>query len=154
MPAAALAEVERAAAGGAGTADPKSLEAGWHIYVELATRIATQDLAAGTGLVGEAIASLYALSGEVRKELKSVPPFGSGGRADSIEGLGLRILNEGLRPFLAEWHPRYERFKATGKDEAEWDEADACRAALAATRERCLPLARAFSQKVGAPALP
>jgi hypothetical protein len=115
MPAAALAEAESAAAGGAGAADPKSLEAGWHIYVELATRIATQDLAAGTGLIAEAIASLYALSGEIRKELKSVPPLGSGGRADSIEGLGLRILNEGLRPFLAKWHPRYERFKGSSR---------------------------------------
>ena len=36
------------------------------IYIETATRIATQELPPGVGLLGEAISSLYALFGEIR----------------------------------------------------------------------------------------
>jgi hypothetical protein len=133
--------------------DAESLKAGWLIYVETATRIATQDLPAGAGLLGEAIASLYTLFGEVRTALRAMPPARSGGQADSIEGLALSLLNEGLRPFLAEWHPRYEAFKALKKPEAEWDEAEACRVALAETRQRCLPLVCAIGKQLHAPAL-
>jgi hypothetical protein len=133
--------------------DAESLKAGWLIYVEAATRIATQELPAAAGLLGEAIASLYALFGEVRTALRTMPPARSGGRADSIEGLALKLLNEGLRPFLAEWHPRYEAFKALKKPEAEWEEAQACRAELAATRQRCLPLVCAIGKQLHAPPL-
>jgi hypothetical protein len=130
------------------------LKAGWLIYVEAATRIATQELPAAAGLLGEAIASLYALFGEVRTALKAMPPARSGASANSIKGLALRLLNEGLRPFLAEWHPRYEVFKRLQQPEAEWDQAEACRAALAATRQRCLEMVRALGQQLRAPPLP
>lgn len=118
-----LATAERAA----GTpSDAESLKAGWQIYVEAATRIATQELPAGAGRLGEAIASLYALFGEIRAAMKAMPPARSRGCRDSIEGLALILLNEGLRPFLAEWHPLYEAFKVSGRPEADWDQAEAC----------------------------
>jgi hypothetical protein len=132
--------------------DSETLKAGWRIYVEAATRIATQELPAGAGLLGEAIASLYTLTGEIRAALKAIPASSSG-RPDEIEGLALGLLNEAVRPFLAEWHPRYEAFKSRGRPEAEWEHGEACRAALAATRQRCLPLVRALGRKVGAPPL-
>src|SRR5262249_23233409 len=134
--------------------DAESLKVGWVIYIETATRIATQELPSGVGLLGEAISSLYALFGEIRTALKAIPPARSVGAHDSIEGLALSLLNEGLRPFLAEWHPRYEAFRALGRPEDEWDQADACRSALAATRQRCLPIARALGKQLRAPPLP
>ena len=145
-----LAAVETAAGE---VRDADSLKVAWRIYVEVVTRVAIQELPAGKGLLGEAIASLYALAGEIRSELKPIPPGRSGGNPESIEGLALALLNEGLRPFLSEWHPRYETFKALGKPEAEWDQAEACRAALAAARQRCLPTIRALGQKLRAPPL-
>jgi hypothetical protein len=147
----ALAHEEAAASA---PRDAESLKAGWLIYIETTTRIATQDLPLGTGLLGEAIASLYVLFGEIRAALKTIPPARSVGAHDSIEGLAFRLLNEGLRPFLAEWHPRYEAFRALGRPEAEWDQADACRSALAATRQRCLPIARTLGEQLHAPPLP
>jgi hypothetical protein len=124
------------------------------MYIETATRIATQELPLGAGLLGEAISSLYGLFDEVRTALKAIPPGRSVGADDSIEGLGFRLLNEGLRPFLAEWHPRYEAFRSSGRPEDEWDQADACRLALGATRKRCLPLAHALGKLLHAPPLP
>ena len=50
-----------------------ALKAGWRIYVEAMTRIATQELPAGAGLLGEAIASLHTLTGKIRDELASLP---------------------------------------------------------------------------------
>jgi hypothetical protein len=134
--------------------DAESLKAGWLIYIEAATRISTQELPSGVGLLGEAIASLYVLFGEIRTALKAIPPARSGGAHDSVEGLAFSLLNEALRPFLAEWHPRYEAFKALGRPEDEWEQADACRSALAATRQRCLPISRKLGEQLHAPPLP
>jgi hypothetical protein len=147
----ALAHAEAAAGA---PRDAESLKAGWLIYIETTTRIATQELPSDVGLLGEAIASLYVLFGEIRTALKGIPPARSAGGHDSTEGLAFSLLNEGLRPFLAEWHPRYEALKALGRPEDEWDKADACRSALAAARRRCLPIARTLGEQLRAPPLP
>jgi hypothetical protein len=89
----ALAHAEAAAGA---LRDAESLKAGWLIYIATATRIATQELPSGVGLLGEAIASLYALFGEVRTALKAIPPARLVGAHDSIEGLAFSLLNEGL----------------------------------------------------------
>jgi hypothetical protein len=117
IPAMATSEALAHAEITAGAARDDALKAGWHIYVETATRIATQELPPGAGLLGEAIGSLYVLFGEIRGGLKLIPPARSLGAPVSIEALAFRLLNEGLRPFLAEWHPRYEAFRALGRPE-------------------------------------
>ena len=149
-PAEDLAAAEAAAAA---APDAGALRAGWEIYVEVASRLPPPGLAPGGGRLGEAIGSLQTLAGEVRAALKAMAPSRSGRWDDAIETHALRLLNEGLTPFLAEWGPRYQMLEAAGRSETKWGRAEACRAALAATRERVLPIIRALGRKVGAPPL-
>jgi hypothetical protein len=46
--------------------DPEHIKGGWRIFVECATRISTQPLTTGAGLLGEALQSLYKLFGTIR----------------------------------------------------------------------------------------
>ncbi len=140
------------------SADAGLLQAGWRIYVEAATRIRAHRMPRGPGVLGEAIAAFDALAGEVRAELKAMPPpmakDGAEGGADTIQGLALDLLNDGIEPFLAEWRPRWRRFAAAARSETKWSRAEACRTALAAAIERCRPTIRALGRKIGAPPLP
>ena len=54
--------------------DPDRIKVGWRIFVENASRISTQPLAAGGGVLREALDSLYKLFGIIRDELKTVGP--------------------------------------------------------------------------------
>lgn len=63
------------------------------------------------GLVREALNSLYSLFGTTRGVLKAAGPD-VGASRDSVGGIalaqpaaGIAVLNNGLRPFLAKWHP-------------------------------------------------
>jgi hypothetical protein len=64
------------------------------------------------------------------------------------------LLSEVLQPFLTEWRPRHRRFVAAERAEAKWRRAEECRAALIATRDRCLPIIKTIGREIGAPALP
>ncbi len=130
-----------------------SLRAAWHIYIEAASRLPSPALAPGGDRLGAAIASLEVLADEVRANLKTMRPGRSGRDGDTIEGHLLRLLQEGLTPFLAEWRPRHARFQQTARPETKWGRAEACRDALAATRDRCLPIVRALGRQVNAPIL-
>lgn len=145
------AELTAAEALAAAPIEPAALIAGWQIYVEAATRIPARDLPNGPGVLGEAIAALDLLANAIRAGLKAMPPAAG---TDTIPALSLRLLNEGVAPFLAEWRPRYHGFAASERPEAKWGRAEACRAALAATIERCQPTICALGGKVGAPLLP
>jgi hypothetical protein len=147
----AAAELQKLEADAGRPEGQDALKAGWRIYVETTTRIATQELPAGAGLLGEAIASLYTLTGKIRDELASLPPSSALAAPVGIAALGIRLINEGLRPFLAEWHPRYDAFKILGQPEASWDEADECRVALADARQRCLAIVAVLAQRIGVP---
>ena len=154
IPALAAAEDLAAAEAAATTLPaPESLRAAWHIYIEAMSRLPSPALAPGGGRLGEAIASLDALADEARANLKTLPPGRSGRDGDTIEGLLLRLLHEGLTPFLAEWQPRHARFQQTARPESKWRRAEACRVALAATRARCLPIVRALGRQINAPIL-
>ncbi len=78
--------------------------AAWALYVQLATRIATQKLDP-EGSAQEALRSLYTLFGSVRETLLAVGPDAVDG-PDFVGPLAVRLLNEGLRPFLTTWHNR------------------------------------------------
>jgi hypothetical protein len=150
----ALDELTGAEAAANPPPDSPSIAAGWHIYVEAAARLPMQDLPSAPGALGEAIASLDTLSDEIRQALKAAPPASPNCAAETIQALALGLLTEGIQPFLAEWRPRYQRFLATDRGEAKWRRADECRAALIATRQRCLPTIEAIGHKIGAPPLP
>jgi hypothetical protein len=123
--------------------DERQRTAGWHIFVELATRIATQTLHPRTGLIRETLSSLYQLFERIRTELKSMPPPRgglTGGQAD-METYVLTILNQAIRPCLARWHPRLKQWEATGMPEGEWPLADMCRHDLETTRRLVLAYA-------------
>lgn len=80
--------------------------AAWELYVELITRVAVADLAPGTGLLREALNSLYSLFETARDILKrhgdEIRAAEGGG---ALAELTTAILNQVLRPVLAEWHP-------------------------------------------------
>lgn len=127
-------------------------QVGWRIFVEMSTRVATQSLQEGTGNLREALSSLYILFDLVRTELKSMAPSSIplSKNEFTVEGYGILLLNDALRPFLSRWHPRLQRWEATGRPEPEWPLASFCRDDLEATRQRVLLYTRALGQIVGA----
>lgn len=113
-------------------ADEVQQRAAWELYVELRTRIATQplfskDKETGTeeyvGLLREALDSLYRMFSITRDILRKAGPEVADG-ADSFGPLAIDILNEGLRPFTAKWHPlllQYEEQRPEDVDRVSWE---------------------------------
>ena len=85
--------------------DPRERQAAWELYVELATRIATQPLDPDTGIAREALTSLHQLFAITRATLRAAGPE-VGATGGSVGYLAISVLNHGLRPFLSRWHPR------------------------------------------------
>jgi hypothetical protein len=92
-------------------ADPTEQNAAWSLYVELVTRIAVQSLGSEQGLLREALNSLYTLFGTTREVLKSSGPK-VGASKHSVGGIAIAVLNNGLRPFMSQWHPLLEEWEA------------------------------------------
>src|SRR5688500_11600764 len=92
-------------------ADPTERRAAWSLYVELVTRIAIQPLEIDQGLVREALTSLYSLFATTRATLKEASPD-VGCSRESVGGIAIAVLNNGLRPFLAKWHPLLQTWDA------------------------------------------
>lgn len=118
--------------------------AAWSLYVEYATRVTTQSLAPGQGSIRESLTSLYNLFAITRDVLKAAGPRVAEG-PDSLGPLAIRVLNEGVRPFLVDWHSRLGAYEdeqriaqrdqlAPGADpvidEEAWDQAAEFREAL------------------------
>jgi hypothetical protein len=121
-------------------ADPTERRAAWSLYVELVTRIAVQPLESSEGLLREALNSLYSLFGTTREILKQAGPD-VGASHDSVGGIAIAVLNNGLRPVLAKWHPILQTWEAqrpphlSPKDhERNWSEEKQLRAELEALR--------------------
>lgn len=93
-------------------ADPTERCAAWELYVELVTRVAVQSLSAEAGTLREALTSLYTLFGSTREILRSAGPS-VGASRDSVGGIAIAVLNNGLRPFLSTWHPLLQEWEAT-----------------------------------------
>ncbi len=131
--------------------DLRQRDAGWRIFVELATRISTQKLEPGTGLIREALSSHYRLFELIRGELKSMPPNSKKLAADEvdIEGFAIAVLNLALRPCLSRWHPLLQQWEARGEPESQWPLADACRSDLEATREAVVTLTSQLGEALG-----
>jgi hypothetical protein len=116
-------------------------QAAWSLYVELVTRITSQPLAAEEGLLREALTSLYRIFSITRDVLKQAGP-GVGIEKNSVGGIAIAVLNEGLRPFLAKWHPKLQDWEAkcpSGTSQLEheknWSEREQCRSELEQLRQ-------------------
>ena len=79
-------------------------KAAWKLYVELYTRIATQELGKDEGFLREALTSLHDIFKITREILKEAGPAVADGE-QSLGFYAMAILNMELRPFLAKWHP-------------------------------------------------
>lgn len=91
--------------------DTTERDAAWKLYVELITRVAVQPLDADAGLVREALTSLYSLFGSTREILRTAGPK-VGASKESVGGIAIAVLNNGLRPFLSKWHPILQEWEA------------------------------------------
>lgn len=74
-------------------------KAAWELYVELRTRIATQELPLHSGDEGTALKSLHDLFGLTRTVLAKHGP-----EAGELGAIVMAALNEDLRPLTAYWH--------------------------------------------------
>jgi len=93
--------------------DDTERKAAWSLFVELVTRVTIQPLEPQTdqGLLREALTSLHSLFATTRKILKKAgPDIGASHR--SVGGIAITVLNRGLRPFLAKWHPLLQSWEA------------------------------------------
>ena len=91
--------------------DPTERRAAWELYVELVTRIAVQHLDSEAGLIREALNSLYNLFAPTRDILRKAGP-NVGASKESVGGIAIAVLNNGLRPFLTKWHPLLHEWEA------------------------------------------
>lgn len=76
-------------------------DAAWELYVELLTRITTQNLSDQDGDEEAALGSVHALFSITRGILRA---RGSG--AGEFAKLAIPVLNQVIRPFTAKWHKR------------------------------------------------
>ena len=107
--------------------EPDEVErvAAWELYVELVTSITTQTIDPGEGVRRESLESLYYIFDVTRQILKRSGPAVAQG-PNSFGAIAVEVLNKGIRPFLAEWHPKlrsYEERKVR-EDKYDWEYAD------------------------------
>ncbi len=75
--------------------------AAWELYVELITRVATQQLEPEEGEEPAALESVYALFPLTRETIKR-----NGRYCINFTRIAVVVLNQKVRPFTAKWHPR------------------------------------------------
>ena len=73
--------------------------AAWDLYIELLTRVATQDLGDEGGVENTALDSIYSIFGTTRAVLKN---HGRGCSEFAI--IAIVVLNQKIRPFTTKWH--------------------------------------------------
>jgi len=73
--------------------------AAWELYIELLTRVTTQNLATSHGDEETALNSVYSLFPTTRQIIKS-----NGKDCLEFTKIAVVILNQKVRPFTAKWH--------------------------------------------------
>lgn len=148
-----------------GTWEPNDDErkAAWELYVELLTRISVAPLRPDEGLLREALSSLYSLFATTRQILRHYGPDVAEPKPDgqySFGFLAVTMLNYGLRPVLARWHPALEDWEAArppdrsrAEHERAWEHASDLRAVLNTTRDALTQYARLMADACGVPDL-
>jgi hypothetical protein len=145
--------------------EPNDVEraAAWELYVELITRVSVVPLGPDEGLLREALTSYYSIFASTREILRKYGPDIAepklGGQFN-FAYLAVTILNSGIRPLLARWHPalrHWENQCPTGVSpvghERAWPEAGALRADLDRTRIALTDYADALAIACGVPSL-
>lgn len=135
----------------------------WRLYVQLVTRIAVAELEREQGLLREALASYHAVFLATRDLLIEAGPDIARPRTGldcSLGYLVLWMLNGGIRPLLAEWHPRLSDHEAGRPEgmssvahEQAWADAPALRARLSETGELMTRYARVFEAVLAIPSM-
>lgn len=74
-------------------------KAAWDLYIELLTRITTQNLDRAHGDEETALASVYSLFAITRQIIKD-----NGKDCSEFAKIAIIILNQKIRPFTAKWH--------------------------------------------------
>ena len=135
--------------------DEAQRRAAWSLYVELSTRISTVPLEEGTGILREALTSLYNVFNITRQILRDAGPDIALG-PNSLGAIAISVLNKGLRPFLVKWHPMlkdYEEKKpsnlTTVNHESNWENAAALRGDLEQVRQQMVIYVEALATIAG-----
>jgi hypothetical protein len=138
-------------------------KAAWELYVELITRVSVVPLATESGLLREALSSLYSLFATTRQILRCYGPDVAEPKPNgqySFGYLAVALLNFALRPLLTRWHPALEDWEAIRPDglsrsehERSWDRSHDLRAALEAVGHVLSDYARLMASACGVPDL-
>lgn len=149
----------------AGTWEPNNAErqAAWELYVELVTRVSVVPMRADEGLLREALTSLYSLFATTREVLRTHGPEVAEPKRNGQYNFGylaVAMLNFGVRPLLARWHPELEDWESrrpadrSRRDhEQVWPQADVLRATLTDTRSILAAYADLLAEACGVPSL-
>ncbi|NET26086.1 hypothetical protein [Okeania sp. SIO1I7] len=136
-------------------ADLTERHAAWSLYVELVTRISVQPLEEDKGILRETLDSLYSLFETTREILKEAGPD-VGASHNSVGGIAIAVLNQGLRPFLTKWHSRLQAWETEGYDaqgslenEYQWVEEPEARKELEILRGELNQYAQALAEIAG-----
>jgi hypothetical protein len=145
--------------------EPNDIEraAAWELYVELITRISVVPLGPEEGLLREGLSSLYSIFSSTRDILRKYGPDiaePKPGGQYNFAFLAVTILNTGIRPLLAHWHPElkdWEDRRPAGVSltahERAWPQAAALRADVDRTRIALTDYAAALAIACGVPNL-
>jgi len=135
--------------------DEVQQRAAWELYVELTTRIAVQPLGPDQGFLQEALSSLHTIFGATREILRKAGPSVASG-PNSFGPVAIEVLNQGIRPFLAKWHPLLLSFEqkrpkdvSEGEYEREWELGPDLRRELASLQQQLSIYASALAQIAG-----
>ena len=90
--------------------------AAWKLFVELATRVATQPMDRSKGSLRAVLDSLYSVFTTTRGILREGGPE-LAPRGNSFGPLAIRFLTEVLAPFLLEWHEALREYESMRKPE-------------------------------------
>ncbi|MCC5476868.1 hypothetical protein [Streptomyces barringtoniae] len=149
----------------AGSWEPNDAErrAAWELYVELITRVSVVPLREDEGLLREALTSLYSLFGTAREILRRHGPQIAEPKRNGEYNFGylaVAMLNYGVRPLLAAWHPALEDWESrrpadrSRRDhERAWPQSAQLRTALNDTRRILAAYADLLAAACGVPNL-
>ncbi|MGW1617248.1 hypothetical protein ACWCQZ_49640 [Streptomyces sp. NPDC002285] len=148
-----------------GTWEPNDAErrAAWELYVELVTRVSVVPLREEEGLLREALSSLYSLFTTTREVLRKYGPDVAEPKKNGEYNFGylaVAMLNYGIRPLLASWHPTLEDWetrrpadRSRRDHEHAWIRAGELRTALRDTRSILTAYADLLASACGVPNL-
>lgn len=135
--------------------DEVQQRAAWELYVELTTRITVQPLDPDEGFIREALSSLHAIFDETRRILRDAGPSVAQG-PNSFGAVAIQVLNKGIRPFLAKWHPQlvaYEKRRSPELDqlvrERNWENASKFHQELSKLQEEMMIYVQALAKIAG-----